>query len=225
MIEAIVIFRGDLPPSATIGATSDRPAMFDATAVSCSPEMFASYLDDPSQPLDEAERHELADEHVGIRLLGHTDDPWRQLPRLVEQTSALIEHGACAVVLPAALRVFGAAQLGRALLEPTDVERWLALFVHHHAVDQGERVWLHTHGMQHFGLPDVECVELLQLAGNANRAIRAVLRRLVAGPPLHIGDVIEHDTATARFRIVPSIPVLGHGFGVHDVVRLDRVAV
>lgn len=223
MIEAIVIFREDLPPPTTIGAASDRSAMFDATAVICSPEMFAIYLDDPSQPLDEAERHELAGVHPGLRLLGHADDPWRQLPHLVAQTSGLIDHGACAVVLPAALRVFGAAQFERALLEPTDIEQWLALFVHHHAVDQGARVWLHTHGMQHFGLPDVECVELLHLVGDANRAIRAVLRRLVTGPPLHIGDVIEHDAAVARFRIVPSIPVVGHGVGVHDVVRLERV--
>jgi hypothetical protein len=223
MFEAIVIFPGAIPPATTLTEAASRPAMFDATAVRCAPEMIERYLDDPSQPLGEDERSDLAGVHVGLRLIGHATDPHQQLQHFMKLVAALFETGARGVVLPAALRIVGASQHARSLLEPTEVERRLALLVHHHTVVDGERVWLHTHGMQHFGLPDIECVEPLHLAGEANRVIRAVLHRLVVGPPLGLGDVIEHDGAS-RFRLVPASPVEGHAFGVRDAVRLHRVA-
>jgi hypothetical protein len=224
MIEAIIVFEGSLPPVEALRVPNGRPGLFDARAVHLPPEMLASYIDDPGQPLVETERNQLARAHVGLKLVSRTAETRTQVARLIELTSTMFAHGACAVVLPAALRIFGETQLARAFIEPTEIESSLALLVHHHVVARGELAWLHTHGMQHFGLPDVECVEPLHFAGQVSRTIRAVLHRLVVGPPLRFGDVVEHDTDAAMYRLVSSPPVEGHEFGGYGVARLHRVA-
>jgi hypothetical protein len=223
--EAIVIFPDALPAPAMLRVSTSRPAQFDGIAVACSPDLLSSYLADPGQPLTAAEYERVAGARCALRLVSRSVDRPSQLAHLVELATALLHRGACAVALPAAMRLFGAAQLEQALAEATDAERWAALFVHHHAVTQGERVWLHTHGMQHFGLPDLECVEHLHRAGEADRMLCAVVRRLTSGgPALRLGDVIERVDGGARFQLMPSVPVEGHLVGAHDVVRLERAA-
>jgi hypothetical protein len=181
---------------------TSRPALFDGIAVACSSDLLSIYLADPGQPLTQAEHDLVAGARHGVRLLSRSGDRSSQLAHMVELAATLFQRGACAVALPAAIRLFGAAYLEQALAEPTGAERWAALFVHHHAVTQGERLWLHTHGMQHFGLPDLECVEHVHRAGEAHRILRAVLRRL----RLHRAIVWRQE---GRRRVRP--PFLGPG--------------
>jgi hypothetical protein len=223
--EAVVVFPDELPAPAMLRVQTSRPALFDGIAVACSSDLLSIYLADPGQPLTQAEHDLVAGARWGVRLVSRSADRSSQLAHMVELAATLFQRGACAVALPAATRLFGAAHLEQALAEPTDAERWAALFVHHHAVMHGERLWLHTHGMQHFGLPDLECVEHVHRAGEAHRILRAVLRRLTSGgPALRLGDVIERVDGGTRFQLVPSSPVEGHLLGAYDVVRLERAA-
>jgi len=223
--EAIVIFPDTLPDPDMLRVATSRPALFDGIAVACSPDLLSNYLVDPGQPLTEAEHERVAGARWGLRLVSRSAGRSSQLAHLVELAAALLDRGVCAVALPAAMRLFGAAHLEQALAEVTHAERWAALFVHHHAVTQGERLWLHTHRMEHFGLPDLECIEHLHRAGEAHRILCTVVRRLTSGgPALRLGDVIERVDGGARFQLVPPVPVEGHLVGAHGVVRLERAA-
>ena len=142
---------------------------------------------------------------------------------MIQLIRELVGRGACAVVLPAAMRLLGVTHLRTALDQPGDAERWMAMFVHEHAVVDGDRLWLHSHGMEQLDLPDVECLEHARRAGVARRIVSAVQRRLVAGgAALHFGDVVDVAGDGVPFEITASIPVDGHRFGAYGAVRLVR---
>jgi len=131
--EAIVVFPDALPAPAMLRVPTSRPAQFDGVAVACSPDLLSSYLADPGQPVTEAEYERVAGARWGLRLVSRSVDRPSQLAHLVELAKTLLHRGACAVAVPAAMRLFGAAHLEQALAEATDAERWASLFVHHHA--------------------------------------------------------------------------------------------
>lgn len=223
--EVLFLF-GAAPDAEVLRLSTKCPALFDGFAAECSQALLSSYLEDPGQPLTESERDLVARARWGLRLVSQAADRSSQLAHMLELATVLVQRGAYGLALPAAMRLVGAAHLETVLAEPTDAERWAALFVHRHAVTQGERLWLHTHGLEYFGLPDLECVEHLHHAGESDRILRAVLRQLTngGGSALRLGDVIERVDGGTRFQLVPSVPVEGHLSGAYGIVRIERAA-
>src|SRR4051812_29355277 len=121
--EAIVIFPEALPAPAMLRVPTSRPALFDGRAVPCSPALLSSYLADPGQPLTQAEHDLVAGAHWALRLVSRSTDRSAQLAHIVELATALLHRSACAMALPAAMRLFGAAHLEQALTESTDAAR------------------------------------------------------------------------------------------------------
>lgn len=106
--------------------------------------------------------------------------------------------------------------------------------------DVGTR-WMHTHGLQKFGKPELELVAVpAPLAGEALLALRDLATQLTAGEPLVAGDEIEledagkilavnaqadadHQSPTGRLRLVDA-PLPGERIGQRVARVLKRAA-
>lgn len=92
-----------------------------------------------------------------------------------------------------------------------------------HVVRNGE-LWVHTHGMEQFGVPDIECFftdegrskYYLDLVGDA--AIYTAMN----GPVLKVGDTAEIAGDGIVYRIGASREDLEHPFGAFGAIRIER---
>jgi hypothetical protein len=195
-LDLIVLFPEALPPREKIPALG--LPLFQAFAVEDRLPLVGVALHDLTQPLEPVERLYAARARAALHLRCEADvPPVRRLPGAVARARLFFELGAVAVVLPAAHKVVGPRAFARTVAASRDDEpAWTTLFVHHHEIPDGDLVWIHTHGLEHFGLPDVETyVPPDQRAAGRERLERGI-RHLMAdgGFP---GD-LAHDEARPR---------------------------
>lgn len=195
-LDLIVLFDEALPPRERIPALG--LPLFEGRVVDAQAPLVRLALADFAQPLEPVERLYAARARAALRLRCEADvPPVRRLPGAVARMRLFFELGAVAIVLPAAHKIVGPRAFARALPGSREDEpAWTTLFVHHHEIPDEDEIWIHTHGLEHFGLPDIETY----VAGTDRAAGRARLelgiRHLMAegGFP----DDMPHDRARPR---------------------------
>jgi hypothetical protein len=99
------------------------------------------------------------------------------------------------------------------------------LLVNPHNVHDEGRYWMHTHGMDQFGLPDIQ----LFFGDLENAARYDELRRSVAvymienGPILMVGDTFDMDGNGSIYEITRAEEERAHAFGDFGVLELARL--
>jgi hypothetical protein len=190
------------------------------------PDILDVHLRDPEQPLGLGERGPLALARCGLRLRWDADvPPGERLPSAVERMAALLDGGALGVYLPAACKVIGAAELAARLATLDRDETWWDLFVQSYAVLADVGVWLHTHGLEHFGYPDLECWTPADAIAPAEHLLATAVEHLMrhGGTALWPGQIVEavagHEVWT-RFSVREAPAVAGHAYGAYGALEL-----
>jgi hypothetical protein len=223
-LNAIVFFAGPPPPIRALPVGS--PPRFSAYLLTVPFKALERSLADPGQPLMLDERVAAAAAVSAFHLRCALDvPPGERLPALLGRLDVLFAAGGVAAALPAAQRVFGPSLLAAARAEPDDVGRWLDVFVHRHAVRVGNHVWLHTHGMEYFALPDFECTVACELVA-AQEIVDSTVERAVldgAFAPVREGDFTEvagcaDPAARVTVRRARNRP--GHTWGFYGALEL-----
>lgn len=92
-----------------------------------------------------------------------------------------------AAIDPAAQRAFGRAEIGR--MRPGDPLAHVAI---HHELWGAESRWIHTHGLQKFGKPELDLVDVPQaLEQEGDNLLREIAAQLAEGGALAAGGEIE----------------------------------
>lgn len=209
-------------------AAPDLPSGSDGVAFEISripPIVLERHLSDGGQPLTPDERLRALRSRAALRLVCDADvPPGDRLPTAVEQIDRLLAAGVSAVILPAAYKVLGPSALDAFLSMLDGPAGWLAMFVHHFVEVRPGVIWHHTHGMEHFGYPDLEC-----RSGRPQPTIEAVVRAGLqhlmqhGGEALRAGDRVVAERADgsrlASFDICSPVAV-NHEFGAYGVLQL-----
>lgn len=229
-LEFLALFAGDVPPRSDL-APRETPR-FEARRIEGPFPALGAPLEDANQPLTPVERLSAIRARAALHLRCATGaHPAERLPACLDRMVRLAELGAVAVVLPAAHKIIGPDAITAAVHRAGAA--WMTVFIHHHSIPEGDRVWYHTHGMEHFGLPDLECRAPLAASARAAALVSIGIRHLlrhgevqddapfVSGPAavtsehrygawgaLELGDLGE---SAARRRQRPSI-LLNHCF-------------
>jgi len=201
VLEAVVVFPDGVPPVATLGRATDASGA--------------------ALPPGERELWSLPDAEVPSLLLRCAALPGRPIDRpgaLCRSLAALSDAGATAAWLPVARHWLDAAAM-RAL--PTATRASLAI---RHVVHRDGDVWLHSHGLALYGLPDLECrVAVTALARGHGLLDDATAYLLDGGDALAPGRVIEapgRDGQLIRVAIDLATPDPDHPFGDHGAWTL-----
>ncbi|MDO8586406.1 MAG: DUF4261 domain-containing protein [Armatimonadota bacterium] len=113
--------------------------------------------------------------------------------------------------------------LGR-MLQSTSVDNadLFAMLVNMHAVTTSGGRWLHTHGMEQFGLPDVEVTfESLEKATYYQALLtNAALYMIEQGPVLNVGDTAALAGDGQMYRIRPGAAEPRHPYGRRGVIEI-----
>jgi hypothetical protein len=140
---------------------------------------------------------------------------------------ALLDLGGIGVALPAAMQVVGRRQvltLGPQLQTPLGLS---ALFLHRHMVQNGPIIWYHCHGMEQFGLPDLESRGPLVEVETARQLVeQGVLYLLANGTALHPGLTLEafDGDSAGMIRVAQARAVSGHSYGAYGALELTLTA-
>ncbi len=207
-LDLIALFAEDVPARKDL--TAGSMPLFAAQVVKAPFPQLAGPLEDLNQPLEPVERLHAARARAGLHLRCAADlHPARRLPSCLERIELLADLGAVAFVLPAAHKIFGPSAF--AAVAERGGGAWTTLFLHRHLIEEGERVWLHTHGMEHFGLPDLE------LRGALSERDAAL--RLLDGA---IGHLLRHGEVQdgAPFEARPAPAAGDHEYGAWGALAL-----
>jgi len=230
-LEIIALFTGDAPRLNKRGQLPRGPrneVPSQARAVTAAEVALARYLARPAQPLTASER--AAAEAAQGALWWRCDAPADARLRLragARWIARMQQIGAVAILLPAARKILGPTALTPALPAlHVDPDAWLTLFVQQYALFDEGSAWCHTHGMEHFGLPDLECRTAAGDLPRAERLIQAAIDHLLASGAggLAVGqvvDAVESDgSGSIRFRVAPATEVPGHEYGPCGTLQL-----
>jgi hypothetical protein len=184
------------------------------------------HVGDVDQAMGLGARGALALARRGLRLRWEDDlPPGERLPSAVDRMVALCDAGALGIYLPAACKVVAAGELDAMLGHLDRNETWWDLFVHRFAVIAESGIWMHTHGMEHFGYPDLECWASDEMVLHAERILAAGVEHLMrhGGDALWPGQIVEAvtaDQAWARFSVRDAPAVEAHGYGPYGALEL-----
>jgi hypothetical protein len=105
-----------------------------------------------------------------------------------------------------------------------DVFDLFLLFANVHNVDMGDSVWMHTHGMEQFGLPDLE----VWFSDKGNHEYYyalvsdVVLYMVETGNVLRVGDTAELMGDGIIYDIAEAEPEEWHAYGAFGAIQLKR---
>jgi hypothetical protein len=223
-LDVFALFEQEPPRQSDLAIAGSPP--FRARPVNAPPQLLG-HLAEPGQPLNAEERAVAALSRGVLHIRCEADlPPAERLPGCVEVIWRCWALGALAFVLPAAHKIIGPSALGAVAPQLDNVTGWLKLFLQFYVVRDDEHAWSHTHGMEHFGLPDVECRTVLAEVPMAERLLRASIHHLmdVGGDALELGDLVEatesDDQPIARAWVYPPRPVVAHEYGVYGALQL-----
>lgn len=170
-LEAVVVFHGDRPPSPSeltdeldaVAAGLDRVPAEHAVRISTLPH---------AQPPPST--------HALLFSCAAVNGPPCDRPALLYRVlSRLTACGAISAWLPAASKWLDASDMAALAAMPAESAYETMLTMH--AVAVGDELWLHTHGMQQFELPDLECRVAPPVSELASRLVDNVARYLIGG--------------------------------------------
>jgi hypothetical protein len=198
----------------------------DAYVVPAADVHVEAALSRPGQLLTEKERRacEAARDALVLRSAVEAS-PRIKLAAAATAIDRLVGLGATAVLLPAARRIVGREALLASLLPAlAQGDGWLRLFVQQYAISDGCWVWCHTHGLEHFGLPDLEVRVAVADLPTAERLIQAAIDHLLARGELPQGariDAVESDSLGAvPFVVYPARVLSDHSYGPLGALQL-----
>ncbi|HEX2725907.1 MAG TPA: pentapeptide repeat-containing protein [Beijerinckiaceae bacterium] len=129
-------------------------------------------------------------------------------------------------MLPAAHKIVGPTAMTALAPHLDHAGGWIKLFVQFCTVHDQHYAWSHTHGMEHLGLPDLECRTALNDAAMGEQLILGCIHHLMkhGGDALNIGDFVaaeeEGERLLSRFWICPPREVVDHDYGAYGAVQL-----
>ncbi|HEV2842464.1 MAG TPA: pentapeptide repeat-containing protein [Chthoniobacterales bacterium] len=159
--------------------------------------------------------------------VGAPSAAWRSA--IIAQILKCHELGAVAIVLPAARKVVGPSALSALAPLLSEEAGRQHLFLQFHVVQDDQYLWSHTHGMAHYGLPDLECYTTLAERGFARRLLEGGTAHLLqhgaeAFEPGRLMEITQADGQfVTRLRLCPARPMEGHGYdawGAFEIVPL-----
>jgi uncharacterized protein YjbI with pentapeptide repeats len=224
-LDIVALFNDDIP--AALSLTVDDAPPFDARRLDPPFAPFTGHLADSCQPLTSEERRAAETAQSALVLRCSADlPPAERLPGAVELMRRCCEHGAVAIVLPAAQKMVGRSALAALAPELDGVSGWLKLFLQLYTIHDEQYAWSHTHGMEHLGLPDLECRTTLAEAPMGERLILGCIHQLMqhGGDTLNVGDFVaaeeDHDHLLSRFWVYPPRDVEDHHYGAYGALQL-----
>ncbi|MBE0625490.1 MAG: pentapeptide repeat-containing protein [Burkholderiales bacterium] len=177
--------------------------------------------------LTSEERQAAAAARAGLLL--RCDDGTPSSARLSASVDHILrcrELGAVAIVLPAARKVIGPSALAALAPALSSTKGQLKLFVQFHVVQDDRHAWSHTHGMAHYGLPDLECRTTLENREFAARLLQAGMAHLMKQGPdaLVLGSVMEaiepDGRSLGRFEVCAPLAVEGHSYDAWGALQM-----
>ncbi len=224
-LDLIALYEYDVPRVLDLDVAGAPP--FRARRLAPPFEALTAQISEAGHPMSAWERAAANGARAALQLRCDADvPPASRLPGCVELMRRCCDAGAVAVALPAACKIVGASELAALGSRLDTVDGWLDLFVHLFVVRDDEFAWSHTHGMEHFGLPDLECRTLVAEVGRAERLLEAGVRHLLDGTdgPFEPGDLVEateqDGRPIARAWVYPPRDVEDHGYGAYGALQL-----
>ena len=224
-LDVAALFNDKIPSG--LSWAMDGAASFDARRLDPPFAPFIGHLADSCQPLTAGERRaaETAQEALALRCVADMPAAER-LDAAVELMYRCCANGAVAIVLPAAQKIIGPSAMAALAPQLDGVVGWLKLFLQLCTVHDEQYAWSHTHGMEHFGLPDLECRTTLAQATLGEELIRTCIHHLMehGGDSLNIGDFFELEDSNihefSRFWVYPARDVVDHDYGAYGALQL-----
>ena len=223
-LDIVALFNDEIPAGLSLAV--DGAPLFDARRLD-PPFAFTGHLADSCQPLTPEERRAAETARTALALRCAADvPPAERLPGAVELMRRCCEHGAVAIVLPAAQKIIGPSAMIALAPQLDGVGGWLKLFLQLYTIHDEQYAWSHTHGMEHLGLPDLECRTMLAEASMGERLILGCIHHLMknGGDTLNIGDFVaaeeDDDGLLSRFWLYPPRDVVDHDYGAYGALQL-----
>jgi hypothetical protein len=209
-LEVAALWPGEPPaPGELADLGGGASIRFEARLAAPIPDWLARQAGDPAQTLTEAERQHVLESrsilHLSAAIPAATEvglSVGERAAGLVRLIAGLLARGAVAVWLPAAQKMVGPSAWAAAREAAAgDIAAVVAsqLLQRHVVIEADSTTWIHTHGMEQIGLPDVEC----RTAGAANVAhllVGDVVRHLIQIGVLDPGTVVEIDAGSSSVR-------------------------
>jgi hypothetical protein len=227
-LESLVLFAGEPPtPTAITHATrGDDGPPFELRLLVPPFPWLDHYLAGPRKPSGSNEHVAIARAQSALLLHSISEDttPEARIRALARILIALIELGGLAAILPAAQKVVERQQILRLAPHLETPEGRSALFLHRHLVQEEATVWwYHSHGMEQFGLPDLEFRSAPEEVEQARRLVEGELLYLLAGGremcPGVIIEAVEGEQ-DATFEVVTAQAREGHAYGAYGALEL-----
>ena len=209
-LELAALWPGEPPGAGELADLGGGASIhFEARLGDPIPDWLARQAGDPTQTLTEPERQHVLESrsilHLSASIPAATEAGLSVRERaagLVRVIAGLLARGAVAVWLPAAQKMVGPSAWAAAREAAAgDIAAVVAvqLLQRHVVIEADSTTWIHTHGMEQMGLPDVEC----RTAGDANVAhllVGDVVRHLLQIGVLDPGTAIEIDAGSSSVR-------------------------
>jgi uncharacterized protein YjbI with pentapeptide repeats len=224
-LDMVALFNNEIPAGLSL-AVEGAPS-FEARRLDPPFAPFTGHLADSCQPLTPEERCTAETAQAALLLRCAADvPPAERLPGAVELIRRCCEYGAVAIVLPAAQKIIGPSAMIALAPRLDGVGGWLKLFLQLYTIHDEQYAWSHTHGMEHLGLPDLECRTALAKAPMGERLILGCIHHLMknGGDTLNIGDFVaaeeDDDGVLSRFWVYPPRDVADHDYGAYGALQL-----
>jgi hypothetical protein len=224
-LDIVTLFNGEIP--ARLSLNVEGAPTFHTHRLDPPYAPLDGHLADRCQPVTQEERRAAENACAALLLRCEADDPpATRLPGGVELMRRCCANGAVAIVLPAAQKIIGPSALAALAPELDSVVGWLKLFLQLCTVHDERYAWSHTHGMEHFGLPDLECRTALAEASLGEGLILECVHHLMeyGGDALNIGDFFEVEASgsrpLSRFWVYPPRGVVDHDYGAYGALQL-----
>ena len=227
-LDLFALYQEEVPPPLSL-ELADGPKFGVRRLLPPFPSL-EGHLGEPGQPMTPEERKAARGARGGLHVrCDEGDDPATRLRNGAKVMQRCFDAGAVAIVLPAAYKIVGPGELrtlAPALAGRDAREAYLRLFTHTFVLHDEERAWMHTHGLEHFGLPDFECRTPVKDVRIADRLILAAIHFLFdhGDTALNEGDVVEAEEEDGKFiglaHVVASRELEGHGYGCWGALQL-----
>ncbi|WP_437331741.1 hypothetical protein [Sorangium sp. So ce394] len=153
--------------------------------------------------------------------------PWARPAVYRRALGILAEAGALAVWLPAAMKWLRAPPLRGLGVELVSRDVMRDTLLTRHVVIAGDEIWIHTHGMAHFALPDLECRVSRSEGDDGERLVDGAIDYLLdGGDALSVGTVSEvyEGVDAIRFGVAEAESRADHAYGVFGAWTLQVMA-
>ena len=230
VLNLFVLYQEEVPPPLSL-ELPDGPQFKVRQLLPPFPSL-QGHLGENGQPVTPEERKVAAGAKGGLHVrCDDGEEPAARLHNCARLMQRCFDAGAVAIVLPAAFKILGPREL-RALapaLAGTDLrarDAYLRLFTHTYVLHDDQHAWTHTHGLEHFGLPDFECRTPVKDLRIAEQLILAAIHFLFdeGDTSLNEGNVVEAESEDGRFiglaHVVASRPLEGHDYGYWGALQL-----